>query len=100
MMDQKWRMLKFDFETEESGKRNVIVFLTDLFKHITAWSPGSCKTNGGVCIVSVCCGIMAEIWWGRIGRSKEPVRVVIEWLSTLSEKRFPSVDAYLPDSIV
>lgn len=35
-----------------------------------------------------------------MGGSKEPVRVVIEWLSTLSYQGFPSGDVYLHDSIV
>jgi len=43
--DQKFRVLTFDVETEELGNTEIIVFLTDLFKHITAWSPRSCKTN-------------------------------------------------------
>ena len=54
MMDEECSTLKFDTETEELGNTNIIVFLTDLLKRITAWSPGSCETNRGVCIVSVC----------------------------------------------
>lgn len=54
MTDYKFSMLKCDTETEQLGNTSIIVFLTDLFQHLTAWSPGSSKTNGGVCIVSVC----------------------------------------------
>lgn len=54
MTDYKFSMLKCDTETEELGNTRIIVFLTDLFKHIAAWSPGGSKTNRGVCIVSVC----------------------------------------------
>jgi len=46
-------MLKFEKETEEINNLRII-FLTDLFKHITARSSRSCKTNGGLCIISVC----------------------------------------------
>jgi len=43
---------------------------------------------------------MAEMWEGRMGGSKEPVGVLAEWLSTLSQKGFPSADVYIHDSIV
>lgn len=114
MTDYKFSMLKCDTETEELGNTSIIVFLTDLFQHVTARSPGGSKTNGGVCIVSVCWGIMSEcagggfsllryngwMWWGRMGGSNERVRVVTEWLSTLSYQGFPSGDVYLRDSTV
>lgn len=64
MTDYKFSMLKCDTETEELGNTSIIVFLTDLFQHVTAWSPGGSKTNGGVCIVSVCWGIIAECGGG------------------------------------
>lgn len=54
MTDNKFSTLKSDTETEQLGNTSIIVFLTDLFQHITTWSPGGSKTNGGVCIVSVC----------------------------------------------